>query len=92
MRDRLVQRRYTSAGTSGTLTFVHENKILFLVKYVRQYHVDRRTNGMSQSLTHTARGVRALARRQLSPVAGLAARRGEHLRAHGEAKRMRTSR
>jgi hypothetical protein len=72
--------------------FVHENKIRFLINYVRQYHVDTQTNGMRHTLRRTARGVRELVRRKLSVGARLSELRGEDLRAHGEAKRMRASR
>jgi glucosyl-dolichyl phosphate glucuronosyltransferase len=72
--------------------FVHENKIRFLINYVQQYHVDTQTNGMRHTLRRTARGVRELVRRKLSVGARLSELRGEDLRAHGEAKRMRASR
>lgn len=72
--------------------FLHENKIRFLVNYVRQYHIDRQTNGMRNTLKRTGRGVRELARRKLFSLPVLAELRGEHLRAHGEAERVRAPR
>ena len=72
--------------------FLHENKIRFLVNYVRQYHSDREMTGMRKTLARTAHGVRELARRKLSSVPALSELRGKHLRAHGEAESVRTSR
>jgi glycosyltransferase involved in cell wall biosynthesis len=72
--------------------FLHENKIRFLVNYVRQYHADRQVKGTRNTLERTVRGVRELARRKLSSMPALAELRGKHLRAHGEAERMRSSR
>jgi glucosyl-dolichyl phosphate glucuronosyltransferase len=72
--------------------FLHENKIRFLVNYVRQVHIDRQTNGIRNTLKRTTRGVRELTRRKLSSMRALPELRGKHFRAHGETKRVRSSR
>jgi glucosyl-dolichyl phosphate glucuronosyltransferase len=46
--------------------FQHENKIRFLVCYVRQYHVDQQTDGIKNTLSRTAQGMRELVRRKLT--------------------------
>jgi len=46
--------------------FLHENKIRFLIHYVRQYRSGRRTNGVKNTIARTAQGVRELLRRKFS--------------------------
>lgn len=57
----------STVGGRPDRAFLHENKIRFLVHYVRQYHADRQTNGVKHTLVRTARGVGELLRRKLSP-------------------------
>jgi hypothetical protein len=56
----------STVGGRPDRAFRHENKIRFLFHYVRQYHLDRHTNGTKNTLVRTARGVRELLRRKLT--------------------------
>ena len=56
----------STVGGRPDRAFLHENKIRFLIYYMRQHRMNKQTNGIKHTLTRTAAGVRELLRRKLS--------------------------